>query len=241
MDLKFKLNWVLTEISEKTCPLEIGFILNNIFEPQKNQILLYMTHHFKNKIDYIFSSLERVSNFMIISFIFLKHTNTKEIKYEDLQMISNFYENIINMSYRNTFILRKKIQNNMINEDTLRRAFNISRAQIIENFIILQVQKDIKIPNFEKKLTELLELLEQNHKVTKKESKTDFEKENKMEDDPSPENKENPLLESSNTSANLETPLDHFLSIFKNLKKKFHNENAYYANYLDFNSQIFKN
>ena len=218
MNLTFKINCLLTEISEKTCPLSLHFALENIFDGHQNQLLLIVTRAFRDCSEGLFASLERVANFMIISFIFFKFTNIKEIKFEDLQQIASFYHEVICESYRRRFVFLTAAKTELISEAQLRHALQVSRAQICEILIILHVQKDVKIPRLEQRLGDLFAWLVEKY--------------------PRADSGDAEHSRSSTSLHNTHSPLKHFSNIFENLAKKFHHENAYYANFAEFKMQV---
>lgn len=180
---------------------------------------MILTRTFKDRVPRIFSSLETIANFILISFIFFKFINIKEIKFEDLQQIGSFYHDLISQSFRRTFALASIAKAKLINEDQLRRAFNVARAQICQILVILHVQKDIKIVRFEQTMAAVFKELSQKYPREDLDSRCSNEEE-------------------SSASQNAETPLTHFSEMFENLGKKFHHENAYHKNYVEFKMQV---
>ena len=231
MNLTYKLNLMLMGLSDKVFPFSISFPFKGMFKTRKNQLLVIICQMFKANLEYLMTSFERLSNFIIMSYMFLKSTNTKEIRYEDLQLIASFYERLILASYNIHFQTNKTFRCSLMNRDNVFWAMDVARANILENFIILQIQKDIKINNFDQKLSNLWfstlkkdEIVEESKEAQALRSNGDMKKSAKVD-----------CVEKE-----LSVSRGNFEKIFDDLTKKFHKDNAYHSIFSQFKKKVFR-
>ena len=150
---------MVISLSHKSMPLSIQISMNNFLDKSENRLLLIISKTFNTEIEKLFSSLEMVSNFFLVSLILFRSSLLKDIKYENLQCISSFYMHIIEKSFFEKFTCLKLHDKSIIKKDQINKAFLYSRFGILEILIALQVQRDIKIEN----LNSRLKLIHQNH------------------------------------------------------------------------------